>query len=103
MDRNWILRSTWVLLEALSRRRIPFVPLGREMRGFFSLRGEPDEVREGIRAAQVSAVFRQMPIALAVNAVNAIITFIVLQQFIGLARPLSWVCVVALVTSGRWA
>jgi signal transduction histidine kinase len=73
------------------------------MRGLFRLRGEPDEVREGIRAAQVSAVFRQMPIALAVNAVNAIITFIVLQQLIDLARPLAWVCVVALVTSGRWA
>ena len=71
--------------------------------GFFSLRVEPDEVREGIRAAQVSAVFRQMPIALAVNAINAIITFIVLQQLIDLARPLAWVCVVALVTSGRWA
>ena len=73
------------------------------MRGFFRLRGEPDEVREGIRAVQVSAVFRQMPIALAVNAVNAIITFIVLQQLIDFARPLAWVCVVALVTSGRWA
>jgi hypothetical protein len=73
------------------------------MRGLFRLRGEPDEVREGIRAAQVSAVFRQMPIALAVNAVNAIITFLVLQQLIDFARPLAWVCVVALVTSGRWA
>jgi signal transduction histidine kinase len=72
------------------------------MRGFFSLRVEPDEVREEIRAAQVSAVFRQMPIALAVNAVNAIITFIVLQQLVGLARPLAWVCVVLLATSGRW-
>ena len=44
----WIyLYSTSVPLEALSRRRIPLVPLGREMRGFFRLRGEPDEVREG--------------------------------------------------------
>jgi signal transduction histidine kinase len=73
------------------------------MWGFLSLRAEPSEVREEIRAAQLSAVFRQMPIALAVNAVNAIITFIVLQQLIDLARPLAWVCVVALVTSGRWA
>jgi signal transduction histidine kinase len=72
------------------------------MRGFFSLRVEPDEVREEIRAAQVSAVFRQMPIALAVNAVNAIITFIILQQLVGLTRPLAWVCAVLLVTSGRW-
>jgi hypothetical protein len=44
-----------------------------------------------------------MPIALAVNAVNAIITFIVLRQFIELARPLAWLCVVLLVTAGRWA
>ena len=72
------------------------------MRGFFSLRVEPDEVRQGIHAAQVSAVFRQMPIALAVNAVISIITFMVLQQLIGLARPLAWVCAVLLVTSGRW-
>jgi signal transduction histidine kinase len=73
------------------------------MRGFFSLRVEPYEVLEEIRAAQVSAVFRQMPIALAVNAVNAIITFTVLQQFIELGRPLAWLCVVLLVTTGRWA
>ncbi len=72
------------------------------MREFFSLRVEPDEVPQGIRAAQVSAVFRQMPIALAVNAVIAIITFMVLQQLIGSARPLAWVCAVLLVTSGRW-
>jgi signal transduction histidine kinase len=63
---------------------------------------EPYEVFEEIRAAQVSAVFRQMPIALAVNAVNAIITFLVLRQFIELARPLAWLCVVLLVTAGRW-
>jgi signal transduction histidine kinase len=72
------------------------------MRVFFNQRVVPDEVFAEIRAAQVSTVFRQMPIALAVNAVNAIITFLVLQQLIGLARPLAWLCVVLLVTSGRW-
>ncbi len=72
------------------------------MRGFFNLRVAPDKVLAEIRAAQVSAVFRQMPIALAVTAVNAIITFLVLQQLIGLARPLAWLCVVLFVTSGRW-
>ena len=73
------------------------------MWGFLSLRAEPSEVREEIRPAQLSAVFRQMPIALVVNAVNAIITFLVLRQLIGLAHPLAWVCIVLLVTSGRWA
>ncbi len=73
------------------------------MRGFFSLKAGPDEVLGEIRGAQLSAVFRQMPIALAVNAVNATITFVVLQQLTGLARPLAWLCVVLLVTSGRWA
>src|SRR5260370_1131559 len=104
----WIyLWSTSVPLEALSRRRVAATILSCtwewEMRGFFSLRVEPYEVLEEIRAAQVSAVFRQMPIALAVNAVNAIITFTVLQQFIELGRPLAWLCVVLLVTTGRWA
>ena len=72
------------------------------MRGLFNLRVAPDEVLAEIRAAQVSAVFRQMPIALAVNAVNSTITFVVLQQLTGLARSLAWLFVVLLVTSGRW-
>src|SRR5689334_1598501 len=73
------------------------------MRGFFSLSpGRVEEVLERLHAAQVSGVFRQMPIALAVNAVNAIMTFIVLQQFAGLVLPLAWLGVVLLVTSGRW-
>ena len=73
------------------------------MRGFFDPRVLPDEILSEIRAAQVSAVFSQMPTALAVNAVNAIITFTILQQFIGFMRPLAWLCVVLLVTSGRGA
>ena len=74
------------------------------MWGFFGLRVRPaDEVLKEIRAAQVSAVFRQMPIALAVNAVNAIITAVVLQQLVDFVLPLAWLCVVLLVTSGRWA
>src|SRR5215469_5778113 len=54
-----------------------------------------------IRAEQVRAVFRQMPIALVVNTVNAIITAAVLQQLAGVALPLGWLCVVLLVTAGR--
>ena len=60
------------------------------------------EVLKDIRAAQLSAVFRQMPIALSVNVVNAAITAIVLERLAGLAVPLAWFCTVALVTMGRW-
>src|SRR5271165_52379 len=74
------------------------------MRDFFGLRVRPaDEVLREIRTAQLSAVFRQMPIALAVNAMNAIITAVVLQQLVGIALPLAWLCAVLLVTTGRWA
>ncbi len=61
-----------------------------------------DGVLREIRAAQTSAVFRQMPIALAVNTVNAVITAIVLQRFAGVMLPLAWLCIVLLVTAGRW-
>jgi signal transduction histidine kinase len=74
------------------------------MRGFFGLRGGPaDDALTEIRAAQVSTVFRQMPIALAVNAVNATMTAVVLQQLMGTALPFSWLGVVLLVTAGRCA
>jgi len=46
--------------------------------GFSVLKGVPaNQVLRDVRAAQVSAVFRQMPIALAVNLLNAAITVIV--------------------------
>lgn len=73
------------------------------MRGFFGLTGSSaDRVLREIRAAQVSAVFRQMPIALAVNMVNAVITTVVLQRLAGMTLPLAWLCVALLVTAGRW-
>jgi signal transduction histidine kinase len=65
------------------------------------LRTPADEVLDEIRAAQLAAIFRQMPIALAVNAVNAAISAIVLQRFAGVTFPFAWLCVVALVTAGR--
>ena len=74
------------------------------MQGFFGLRRDlPARSSQEIRAEQVSAVFRQMPIALAVNSVNAIITAAVLQQLAGTAFPLGWLCVVLLVQTGRCA
>lgn len=43
-----------------------------------------------------------MPIALAVNAVNALITTIVLHQLAGAVLPLVWLCTVLLVTAARF-
>ena len=42
-----------------------------------------------------------MPIALAVNAVNAALTAIVLQRLAGVILPFGWLCAVVLVTAGR--
>jgi signal transduction histidine kinase len=56
-----------------------------------------------IRAAQLSALFRQMPIALAVNIVNAAIIVFVLQRLVSLTIPLAWFCTLFLVTLGRLA
>jgi hypothetical protein len=48
--------------------------------GILNLTGAPvGEVLGDIRAVQVSAMFRQMPIALTVNIVNAALTVIVLH------------------------
>jgi signal transduction histidine kinase len=71
--------------------------------GFSVLKGVPaNQVLRDVRAAQVSAVFRQMPIALAVNLLNAAITVIVLQQLAAATVPFAWLCLVTLVTAGRW-
>ncbi len=67
------------------------------------MKGVPaNQVLRDVRAAQVSAVFRQMPIALAVNLLNAAITVIVLQRLAAVMVPFTWLCLVALVTAGRW-
>src|SRR5262249_16770869 len=61
-----------------------------------------DEVLKEIRAAQASAIFRQMPIALAVNIVNAAITAFIVRGQAGLTLPLTWFFFVLLVTTARW-
>ena len=60
-----------------------------------------NEVSIALRTEQLRAVFRQLPISLAVNLVNAALTAIVLST-IG-TRPflLIWFSLVALVTAGR--
>ena len=74
------------------------------MRSFFELtRGLLARPPGEIYVEQVSALYRQMPIALAVNTVNATITAAVLQQLVAVTLPLGWLCVVLLVTSGRCA
>jgi signal transduction histidine kinase len=73
------------------------------MRVVFGLTGMPaDKDLREIQTAQLSTVFRQMPIALAVNAVNAGITALVLHSLGAAVLPLAWLCIVWLVTAGRW-
>jgi signal transduction histidine kinase/CheY-like chemotaxis protein len=59
-------------------------------------------ISTAIRAEQLRAVFRQMPIALAVNLVNAALTAAVLFPLAARPLPLMWFSSVALVTTGRW-
>ena len=74
------------------------------MRGLFGVkRAAASEVLGGIRAAQLDAVFRQMPIALAVNIINAAITVAVLQRLAPTAISLTWFCIVFLLALGRLA
>ena len=56
-----------------------------------------------IYAEQVDTVFRQMPIALAVNIVNAGLTTVALAPFASWPLPLPWFAAVLLVTAGRLA
>ena len=56
-----------------------------------------------IYAEQVDTVFRQMPIALAVNVVNAGLTTVALAPFASQPLPLPWFAAVLLVTAGRMA
>ena len=77
-----------------------------KMRSFFGpMRGLLERPSAEIYIEQVSALFRQMPIALAVNTVNATITAAVLHELLAIALPLplGWLGVVLLVTSGRCA
>jgi hypothetical protein len=56
-----------------------------------------------IYAEQVDAVFRQMPIALGVNLMNAGLTALALAPFASQPVPLPWFTSVLLVTMGRLA
>jgi signal transduction histidine kinase len=58
---------------------------------------------DAIYAEQVDAIFRQMPIALAVNLVNAGLTALALAPLASQPVPLPWFASVLLVTMGRLA
>jgi signal transduction histidine kinase len=63
--------------------------------------GPEDRVAGAVYAEQVAAVFRQMPIALAVNLVNAGLVTIVLTPIAARSLPPAWFAVVAAVTLWR--
>ena len=62
-----------------------------------------DGITQDIHAAQLTTLFRQMPVALAVNIVNAGIAAIVVHRLAAIVvLPLAWFCTVSLITAGRW-
>jgi signal transduction histidine kinase/CheY-like chemotaxis protein len=62
-----------------------------------------EDVASGVHAEQIAAVFRQIPITLAVNFVNAALVTIVLAPLASRPVPLPFFAVVAVVTAGRLA
>ena len=68
----------------------------------FGLRRSPaDDLLREVRAEQLNTLFRQMPIVVAVNVVNAAITAIVLERLADLPWPAMWFCAVLLVSAAR--
>ena len=57
-----------------------------------------DKIATAVYAEQLRAIFRQMPIALAVNLVNAALTAIVLSRIAAGPLPAIWFLAVVLVT-----
>jgi len=62
----------------------------------------PNEISIAIRTEQLRAVFRQLPISLGVNLVNAALTATVLSTIGARPFPLVWFSLVALITAVRW-
>jgi signal transduction histidine kinase/ActR/RegA family two-component response regulator len=63
--------------------------------------GVEDDVTRSVYAEQVRSLFRQMPLALAVNFMNAALVSIVLTPLATRPFPLAWLGSVVLVTLGR--
>jgi len=61
-----------------------------------------DQIAAAIYTEQLGTVFRQMPIALAVNLVNGALTATILSPLATGPLPKIWFLAVVLVTGGRW-
>jgi len=61
-----------------------------------------DKIATAIYTEQLGTVFRQMPIALAVNLVNGALTATILSPLATGPLPKIWLLAVVLVTGGRW-
>ena len=70
-------------------------------RGRVMPREAEDNVTSAVYAEQVRSLFRQIPIALSVNFVNAALVAIVLTPLATRPLPLPWFVSVMLVTMGR--
>ena len=62
----------------------------------------PNGISIAVRTEQLRAVFRQMPIGLAVNLVNAALTAVVIVPIAASSCPIIWFFLVAVVSVGRW-
>jgi len=60
------------------------------------------QIALAIGAEQLRAVFRQLPISLVVNPVNAALTAVVIAPTTASLSPIIWFFLVAVVTAGRW-
>jgi signal transduction histidine kinase/CheY-like chemotaxis protein len=61
----------------------------------------PNGISIAVRTEQLRAVFRQMPIGLAVNLVNAALTAVVIVPIAASSCPIVWFFLVAVVSVGR--
>ena len=62
----------------------------------------PPAAPDALYAEQIGVVYRQMPIALAVNLANAALTAAVLTPLTHWPSPLAWLLAIAAVTALRW-
>jgi len=60
-----------------------------------------DQIALAIAKEQLRAVFRQLPISLVVNLVNAALTTVVIAPTAASSAPIIWFFLVAVVTAGR--
>jgi signal transduction histidine kinase len=61
-----------------------------------------EEIARAIHTEQLCTVFRQLPIALAVNLINAALTAVVLSPMAAGPLPEVWFLAVLVVSAGRW-